>query len=73
MASPSELAQRVTELEIKLAFADDTVQALSAADVDQYRRIVSLERTVLALRQEMATLRADASHDAHSEPPPPHY
>ena len=65
--------QRVTELEIKLAFVDDTVHALADADADQSLRIVSLERTVRDLRRELASLRLTQADDPHDEPPPPHY
>lgn len=65
--------QRVTELEIKLAFVDDTVHALADADADQALRIVALERTLRDLRRELASLRLSQADDPHGEPPPPHY
>lgn len=69
----SDHEQRLTELEVKLAFIDDAVQALIAADAEQSVRIAALERMIRDLRSELATVRADQGHDAHSEPPPPHY
>lgn len=67
------LEQRLTELEVRLTFIDDTVHALGAADAEQALRIASLERLVRDLRSELAGLRADASHSPQDEPPPPHY
>jgi len=67
------LEQRLTELEVRLAFVDETVQALAAADSDQSMRLVVLERMVRELRAELAAMRVAQSHDPHSEPPPPHY
>lgn len=74
MTTDSEqLADQLAELEIKLTFMDDTVQALATADADQSQRIAALERLVRELRGEISTLRIEHSGDPHSEPPPPHY
>ena len=67
------LEQRLTELEVRLTFIDDTVQALGSADAELALRVAALERIVRDLRSELTTVRADAGHDPHSEPPPPHY
>jgi SlyX protein len=69
----SDYEQRLTELEVKLAFIDDAMQALIAADADQSVRIATLERMIRDLRSELATVRTGQGHDPHSEPPPPHY
>lgn len=69
----SETEQRLTELEVRLAFIDDAVQALVAADAEQSLRIATLERLIRNLRGELETIRLGQSHDPHSEPPPPHY
>jgi SlyX protein len=65
--------ERLTELEVRLAFIDDAVQALVAADAEQSMRIATLERMVRDLRSELASVRTGSGHDPHSEPPPPHY
>jgi SlyX protein len=67
------LEGRLTELEIKLTFVDDTVRALAQADADQSLRIAELERTLRDLRRELASLRLAQADDPHGEPPPPHY
>lgn len=68
------LEQRLTELEVRLTFIDDTVAALTTADADQSQRIALLERIVRDLRGELASLRLSGpGHDPHDEPPPPHY
>lgn len=69
----SNSEQRLTELEVRLAFIDEAVQGLLAADAEQSMRIATLERMVLDLRSELATVRTGQGHDPHSEPPPPHY
>ncbi len=69
----ADLEKRLTELEVRLTFIDDSVHALATADADQSLRIAALERLVRDLRNELSTMRADSSHDPHDEPPPPHY
>ena len=64
---------RLTELEVKLSFVDDTVNALSVADADQSQRLLAIERTLHELRNELTALRTALGNDARSEPPPPHY
>ncbi|WP_417701223.1 SlyX family protein [Pseudomonas sp.] len=66
------LESRIMELESRLAFQDDTIQALSDELVEQNRRIerMQLQLTVLARRQEELSGQADIAED---EAPPPHY
>ncbi|WP_266182455.1 SlyX family protein [Dyella humicola] len=71
--SDDSLQQRLTELEVRLTFIDDTVNALASADAGQSVRIAALERAIRDLRNELSTVRVSQSHDPHSEPPPPHY
>jgi SlyX protein len=67
------IEQRLADLEVRLTFIDDTVQALAAADAEQAMRIVELERLLHLLRQELQSVRLGPAHDPHNEPPPPHY
>ncbi|GFZ99677.1 SlyX family protein [Dyella caseinilytica] len=69
----SDIEQRLAELEVRLTFIDDAVQALTTVDAEQSQRIAALERMVRDLRSELATVRTGQGHDPHSEPPPPHY
>ncbi|TCV97492.1 SlyX protein [Luteibacter rhizovicinus] len=69
----TELESRITELEVKLAFVDDTVNGLSSADVEISQRLAALERAMRDLRSDLSNMRAGLGNDPHSEPPPPHY
>ena len=74
MNAPADAFElRLNELELKLTFIDDTVQALAAADADRSVRIAALERALRDLRGELSSLRMAPADDPHSEPPPPHY
>jgi len=65
--------QRLNELEVRLTFIDDTVNALASADADLSVRLVALERMLHELRTELASMRVAQGADSHDEPPPPHY
>jgi SlyX protein len=67
------LDERLEDIEMRLAFLDDAVAGLTDADAMQARRLLGLEQAVQALRTELASMRAALGHDAHAEPPPPHY
>ena len=72
-ASDEKLHQRLDDMEIKLTFIDDAVQALIQVDAGQSQRIAALERALRELRGEIDSVRLGQSSDPHSEPPPPHY
>ncbi|MEO9080395.1 MAG: SlyX family protein [Rhodanobacter sp.] len=74
MTPPAEsLQRRLDEMEVKLTFIDDAVQALTTADADQSQRIAALERALRDLRGELVSMRIGHADDPHDEPPPPHY
>ncbi|WP_369958977.1 SlyX family protein [Pseudomonas benzenivorans] len=66
------LEERITELESRLAFQDDTIQALNDEIVTQQRLLerVRLQLEALAKRQEELSGQLDVAED---EAPPPHY
>lgn len=69
----AELDERMMELEVRLAFIDDTVNGLSSADAEIARRLDLLERAVRDLRADLGNMRAGLGSDPSTEPPPPHY
>jgi SlyX protein len=66
-------AARLTELEVKLSFVDDAVNALSFADAEQSQRLLAIERALHELRNEVSAVRTALGNDARAEPLPPHY
>ncbi|HHS7809515.1 SlyX family protein [Pseudomonas putida] len=66
------LEERVTDLESRLAFQDDTIQALNDELVAQQRVIERLQLQMAALlkRQEEMVEQFDSFEE---EAPPPHY
>lgn len=75
MSAPQNFAndERLTELEVKLSFIDDSVNALSSADAEQSQRLLAIERALHELRTEVGALRTALGNDGSAEPPPPHY
>ena len=71
--SKEKLGQRLDDMEVRLTFIDDAVQALTSVDANQSQRIAALERALRDLRGELASVRLGQADDPHSEPPPPHY
>jgi SlyX protein len=69
----TESEDRMMELEMRLAFIDDTVNGLSSADTEISRRLDRLERALRDLRSDLMNMRAGLGSDAANEPPPPHY
>jgi SlyX protein len=64
--------QRITDLESRLAFQDDTIQTLNDVLVAQQRELerLQLQLAALARRQEEIGGQLDS---AEEEAPPPHY
>jgi len=66
----TELEARLEDLEVRSAHQEKTIADLNDALADQWRRIETLERIVVQLREEV---RNAAPQREGEEPPPPHY
>jgi SlyX protein len=70
---PGSLEERLNELEVRLAFVDDTMATLNAT-VSAHDRVLNDMRLALErLRVELSGVRTALQQDARDEPPPPHY
>ncbi|MBK9493349.1 MAG: SlyX family protein [Aquimonas sp.] len=67
------MVERIVELEMRLAFQDDTVQQLNSVAVDQAQRIENLERRLEQVLADLRALRGLLYADSAAETPPPHY
>ncbi|MEO8461166.1 MAG: SlyX family protein [Dokdonella sp.] len=67
------LEERLTELEVRLAFMDDAVTSLNAAVATQDRTMHRVASEMAGLRSDLQALRLTLSSDTRNEPPPPHY
>lgn len=66
------LEARVMELETRLAFQDDTIQALNDELVAQQRNIERLQMQIASLAKRQEDMQSGFGISEH-EAPPPHY
>ena len=69
----SSLEERLTEVEVRLAFIDDGVAALNAAVAMHVQTMLALRLELDRLRSDLVGLRSTLGNDVGNEPPPPHY
>lgn len=71
------LADRLVDLETRLAFQEHTLLEMSDAVADvrseNARLVLMLQRALDEMRQLRAGLSTDITGDPALEPPPPHY
>ncbi len=63
---------RLEALEIRIAYQDETIEALNAALAAQWQEIDRLRRDMRLLEAQLREAVAPAGEGA-PEPPPPHY
>ncbi|MHC5351868.1 SlyX family protein [Metapseudomonas furukawaii] len=66
------LEMRIADLESRLAFQDDTIQALNDVLVEQQRMVERLQLQVAALAKRQEELLGQFG-PVDDEAPPPHY
>lgn len=64
--------RRITELEIKLSYQEDLLQALNKIVAQQQQQITRLEHTCRLMNEQINRIQAEKK-DGVIEPPPPHY
>lgn len=69
----ASLEERLTELEVRLAFIDDTMSTLGDLVAQHDRRLHEMRNAITALRNELHAVRGTLAPAAQDEPPPPHY
>jgi SlyX protein len=72
MDTPEQVNHRLTELEIKASFSDDTLDRLNDVVVRQQVQIDALLRQVAALREQLPA-DSQASPRSLRDELPPHY
>lgn len=68
-----DLESRVTDLETRLAFQDDTIQALNDVLVEQQRLVERLQLQLVALAKRQQEMQGSLGAADEDEAPPPHY
>jgi SlyX protein len=62
---------RITALEERIAYQDQTIEELNASILDLWKEIEALRRQLGKFGDELSTIAADVPQAP--EPPPPHY
>ena len=68
-----ELIGRLDELEMRVAFQDDTIEALNEAVSRQEMMLAKLQRSLELVARRQADLAVSMPGDAEDDQPPPHY
>ena len=67
------MEERVTELESRVAFQDDTIQKLNDVIIEQQHQIDQLSAQMAAVKEQIQALVPELIADQSQETPPPHY
>jgi SlyX protein len=67
------MENRLVELETRLAFQDDALQALNAVVVRQQQEIAALAYAVEDFKSQLRAMAPASVASRADEPPPPHY
>lgn len=69
--SEKTLSDRIDALEIRLAFQDETIEALNKTITAQWQQIDTLTRQLAALHERLQ--EAESNAPGATDEPPPHY
>jgi SlyX protein len=67
------MESRIVELETRLAFQDESINALTQALRDQQKEIDEMKLVIERLGQRLKALSPSPLEEDGQEPPPPHY
>ena len=67
------MENRLIELETRLAFQEDALQALNTVVVRQQREIAEFTRQIETLKTQLRAVATASEADRTDEAPPPHY
>lgn len=71
MTEIDALSARIETLEVRIAYQDETIEALNAAITDQWKRIEDLSRQLTGLADRLQ--EAEARDQPAPSEKPPHY
>lgn len=71
MSDLKTLSERIDTLEARLAFQDDTIETLNKTVTEQWAKIDTLARQLMALNERLREAESQMPRPANE--PPPHY
>ena len=69
----NDIHEKITNLEIKLAFQEDLVETLNLVIISQQQQLELLQQQFKLLYQQLKSLQPSNIADVSEEVPPPHY
>ena len=69
----NDIHEKITNLEIKLAFQEDLVETLNQVIISQQQQLDLLQQQFKLLYQQLKSLQPSNIADVSEEVPPPHY
>ena len=69
----TDIETHFADLESRIAFQEDAIEALNQVIINQQKDIDRLERQVQRLEHMMSQGNEGVTGDPSKEPPPPHY
>jgi SlyX protein len=71
--SADALAIRMDNLEMRIAYQDEVIEALNKTVVEQWGKIDEALARIKLLEVRIREIGDSSGRDAYDEPPPPHY
>lgn len=72
MSQHTDIDERITDMECKYAYQQETIEALNAEVTKQWKVIDQLVAKLEGMSDQIVSLE-DQMNDPRNEPPPPHY
>jgi SlyX protein len=69
----SSSSDRLDALEVRIAFQDETIEALNNTVTEQWAIIDALKREIARLADRLQDAESRSAGRSEPEPPPPHY
>ena len=69
----SMLAERIDNLETRIAYQDEVIEALNKTVIAQWAKLDEALARIRKLEARMREVQVSAIRDASEETPPPHY
>ena len=71
--SPEALAARMDNLEMRIAYQDEVIEALNKTVVEQWGKIDEALGRIKLMEARIREIAESPGRDPYDEPPPPHY
>ncbi len=73
MSEAEELKAKITDLETRIAFQEQTIEDLNKTITGQWDEFERLRREIARLDEQLARVQPPGHSPGNGEPPPPHY